>query len=138
MPHAVHFAHKAAGAGHIGLAPDATAFKVAEGTSRIPEGLIELSGATVKLNSTVKHISRHGSVWEVLVDGGCSEHFDMVIVAAPLSGANISFSGLEVMRAAHSIRSLGKAGNVNSLDSVEPTGWLSYSHLLLFNTAAVP
>lgn len=84
-------------AGHIGLAPDSSAFKVAEGTSRLPQGLLHLSGAVVRLHSKVTHISRDGSSWKVRVAGGeHSERFDMVVVAAPVSRANITFSGVKL------------------------------------------
>jgi protoporphyrinogen oxidase len=94
-------------AGHIGLAPDSTAFRVAEGTSRMPEGLIRLSEAKVKLNSLVTDISREGSFWNVHVADGDSEQFDMVVVSAPLSRANITFSGLNLRDSVESIQSPG-------------------------------
>jgi hypothetical protein len=69
---------------------------VKEGTSRLPEGLLHMSEATVKLNSLVTGISRDGSFWNVHVAGADSEKFDMVIVSAPLSRANITFRGLNL------------------------------------------
>jgi protoporphyrinogen oxidase len=69
---------------------------VKEGTSRLPEGLLHMSEATVKLNSLVTGISRDGSFWNVHVAGADSEQFDMVIVSAPLSRANITFRGLNL------------------------------------------
>lgn len=88
-------------AGHIGLAPDNTAFKVAEGTSRLPEGLLLLSGASVRLVSKVTRVSRDGSFWDVHLERGRRiDGFDVVVVAAPVGRSNITFSGLPGMGSA--------------------------------------
>lgn len=106
-------------AGHIGLAPDSTAFKVAEGTSRLPKGLISHSGAHVHIKSTVSHISREGSFWNIQLAGkNYTEKFDMVVLAAPLSRANISFSGLHLSSEGGS----GSMDSIRSFDSEESSG----------------
>lgn len=82
----------------------------------MPQGLIKLAEATVKVNSKVTHISREGSFWNVHVAGSGDtsniEQFNMVVVAAPLSRANITFSGLNLMNASRRI------GDLQSMDAV--------------------
>jgi prenylcysteine oxidase / farnesylcysteine lyase len=86
-------------AGLIGMAPDSSTFTIQGGTSQLPTGLLERSGAEVQERTRVTRVARRGEgvgwVVEVKRADGVTEtlEFDAVIIAAPLATARIKVEG---------------------------------------------
>lgn len=91
-------------AGLVAMAADGSVFNIANGTSRLPAGLLERSGATVHLETPVSAVRpADGSVcgadgpcrrqWRVELGSGKQHTFDAVVIAAPMELAGIKVSG---------------------------------------------
>lgn len=67
---------------------------VREGNTRLCQGLLRISGAKVRTNCRIQQIAQFAedgdASWILLLNGGETEHFDIVIVATPLEDAQLA------------------------------------------------